>query len=613
MFHRKPGQISPKSHPAQQKLQQTSNTTAPQVKAAHPATLIQRAKAEPSSLSAKEVLALQSAIGNREVSRLLAGRSATKVQAKLTIGQPGDKYEQEADRVASQVVEQIHAPASAQSTQGQSVQRQEESEEEIQAKPSITDIQRSPLSPEVQREAMPEEDELQAKSILQRGEASTDLDAAINSARGGGQPLDAGLQRSMGQAMGADFSGVRVHTDAQSDQLNQSIQAKAFTTGQDVFFRQGAYEPGSRGGQELIAHELTHVVQQNAEATKTPLPSHQLPQHPSAKTPLSSVTNPTIQRTRYIVYRQLPLKKIVNKKDQNSAIKKIKAGLKQKFPLYEGEQREDYKNALLDALIAIGKEGNDVNLFKAHVAGINTSERKRVGNQAKGIAELEKKHMNNNVKWIGAHLVKDAWGGEDNLWNVVAWPQSTEDIWARKFEAPLDLAFQLGKADEAQIEIAVTKEDETWQQGPVHDALDAAINEETWEGREKNQNRLLDKKKLYAEMQVEKVRWNANRAVESVPEIVTARSSATPRFSFGPGDTMWNRARVLALIEIDNAINKVIEALKEGKVNKKALQNASSAEETAVKEGKKRFEEKKEADVKEKKNLSPTEYENDLL
>ena len=170
---------------------------------------------------------------------------ASPIQAKLTIGEPGDKYEQEADWVASQVVEQIHAPATAQSTQRQLVQRQEEKLEE-----------------------------LQAKSILQRwgsiggGDASTDLDTAINSARGGGQPLDVGLQRSMGQVMGADFSGVRVHTDATSDELNQSIQAKAFTTGQDVFFRQGAYEPGSRGGQELIAHELTHVVQQNGGAVR---------------------------------------------------------------------------------------------------------------------------------------------------------------------------------------------------------------------------------------------------------------------------------------------------------------------------------------------------------
>jgi hypothetical protein len=205
--------------------------------------------------------------------------SASPLQAKLTIGQPGDQYEQEADRVASQVVEQINAPASAQSTQGQSVQRQEEEpEEELQAKPEITALQREE-EPEEELQTKPEitplqrqeeePEELQAKSTLQRpeaiagGEASTDLDTAINSARGGGQPLDTGLQRSMGQAMGTDFSGVRVHTDTQADQLNQSIQAKAFTTGQDVFFRQGAYEPGSRGGQELIAHELTHVVQQS--------------------------------------------------------------------------------------------------------------------------------------------------------------------------------------------------------------------------------------------------------------------------------------------------------------------------------------------------------------
>jgi hypothetical protein len=204
------------------------------------------------------------------------------VQAKLTIGEPGDKYEQEADRVASQVVKQINSPEAASSSQGQSVQRREEPVEELQRQPSISDLQRTPLPLEVQREAMPAEEELQAKSILQRreaiagGEASTDLDTAINSARGGGQSLDAGLQRSMGQAMGADFSGVKVHTDAQSDQLNQSIQAKAFTTGQDVFFRQGEYNPGSRGGQELIAHELTHVVQQSGGAVqRSPLNSPQ--------------------------------------------------------------------------------------------------------------------------------------------------------------------------------------------------------------------------------------------------------------------------------------------------------------------------------------------------
>ncbi|WP_427161535.1 eCIS core domain-containing protein [Aliinostoc sp. HNIBRCY26] len=146
------------------------------------------------------------------------------VQAKLAIGAPGDKYEQEADRTAKLVVQRINAPAIARSTSEPSIQR---------------------------------------RGGLEGGEASTDLESAITSARSRGQPLDAGLQAKMSTAMGADFSGVRVHTDAQSDQLNRSIQAKAFTTGQDVFFRQGEYQPGSRGGQELIAHELTHVVQQS--------------------------------------------------------------------------------------------------------------------------------------------------------------------------------------------------------------------------------------------------------------------------------------------------------------------------------------------------------------
>ncbi len=171
------------------------------------------------------------------------------IQAKLTIGEPGDKYEQEADRAASQVVQHINASVPVMSSEGQSVQRTEApEEEEIQAKPENTSLQRM--------------------EVVAGGEASTDLDTAINSARGSGQSLDAGLQRTMGQAMGADFSGVKVHTDAQSDQLNQSIQAKAFTTGQDVFFRQGAYDPGSRGGKELIAHELTHVVQQSGEGVQ---------------------------------------------------------------------------------------------------------------------------------------------------------------------------------------------------------------------------------------------------------------------------------------------------------------------------------------------------------
>jgi Domain of unknown function (DUF4157) len=100
----------------------------------------------------------------------------------------------------------------------------------------------------------------------QTGPAELDDETAkrINQERSGGQPLETGLGQQMGAALQSDLSGVRVHTSPAADQLNRQLSAKAFTTGQDIFFRQGAYEPHSSGGQELIAHELTHVVQQSS-------------------------------------------------------------------------------------------------------------------------------------------------------------------------------------------------------------------------------------------------------------------------------------------------------------------------------------------------------------
>jgi len=88
----------------------------------------------------------------------------------------------------------------------------------------------------------------------------------ISEARGGGQTLDTTVQKQMGAAMGHDFSGVRVHTGSEAADLNRDLSAKSFTTGQDIFFQQGAYDPGSSSGQELLAHELTHVVQQSTGA-----------------------------------------------------------------------------------------------------------------------------------------------------------------------------------------------------------------------------------------------------------------------------------------------------------------------------------------------------------
>ncbi|MDY7051977.1 DUF4157 domain-containing protein, partial [Limnospira fusiformis] len=99
------------------------------------------------------------------------------------------------------------------------------------------------------------------------GEVAADFESSILREKGGGEPLDEHLQSQMGQAMGADFSGVRIHQNSPANQLNQSIQAKAFTTGRDIFFKQGEYRPESLDGQELIAHELTHTIQQSSAST----------------------------------------------------------------------------------------------------------------------------------------------------------------------------------------------------------------------------------------------------------------------------------------------------------------------------------------------------------
>ncbi|WP_392530488.1 DUF4157 domain-containing protein [Nostoc sp. C117] len=191
------------------------------------------------------------------------------IQPKLTIGKAGDKYEQEADTVARQVVQRLHAPIPSQTPDIS--QPKSEFVQRMKAKryQQSRGHQQAGISANIQRQTIPEE-ELQMKPMLQRKMAAApDLEASIEQARGGGQPLADNFRKPIEREFGgADFSKVKVHTDPTSDQLNQSIQARAFTTKQDVFFRQGAYNPGSREGQELIVHELTHVVQQNGDAVR---------------------------------------------------------------------------------------------------------------------------------------------------------------------------------------------------------------------------------------------------------------------------------------------------------------------------------------------------------
>lgn len=85
--------------------------------------------------------------------------------------------------------------------------------------------------------------------------------SALERLRGAGTRLPESVAGPMGEAMGADLSTVRVHADPEADQISRSLQATAFTHGQDIYFTQGSYAPGTQSGQRLLAHELAHVVQ----------------------------------------------------------------------------------------------------------------------------------------------------------------------------------------------------------------------------------------------------------------------------------------------------------------------------------------------------------------
>jgi hypothetical protein len=90
------------------------------------------------------------------------------------------------------------------------------------------------------------------------------LEARLQAAAGGGAPLAPTVQRQLEHGLSADLSQVRVHADPEADHLARAVQATAFTTGPDIYFRAGAYDPGSAAGMRLLAHEAAHTLQQAA-------------------------------------------------------------------------------------------------------------------------------------------------------------------------------------------------------------------------------------------------------------------------------------------------------------------------------------------------------------
>ena len=160
-------------------------------------------------------------------------KEVSALQPKLSVGQAGDPYEQEADRVADQVADNMHA------SNAPSIQTW------LETVPSR-------ITPLVMREG--------GGSVA----VSPRVEQGIQHTRGAGEAITQPVRVSMQQALGADFSGVRIHANGEADSLNRSLNARAFTTGKDIYFKGGEYQPESPAGQKLLAHELAHVVQQGA-------------------------------------------------------------------------------------------------------------------------------------------------------------------------------------------------------------------------------------------------------------------------------------------------------------------------------------------------------------
>ncbi len=216
------------------------------------------------------------------------------VQMKMAVSKPGDKLEQEADKMAGNVM-RMSAPASPvkeEKLQRQTDDKLQKKEEEKIQKATIPEekIQKKD-DDKIQKAALPEEkvqkkeeEKLQRKGGDGTSVASASMQSAIQGQTTGGQPLSTDVRGFMEPRFNADFGNVRIHSNAESAGLSNQLSARAFTYQNNIFFSRDQYQPGTSEGKQLLAHELTHTIQQG----------HAIQRSPQVST---TATQPHIQRS----------------------------------------------------------------------------------------------------------------------------------------------------------------------------------------------------------------------------------------------------------------------------------------------------------------------------
>ncbi|MDR0792149.1 MAG: DUF4157 domain-containing protein [Chitinophagaceae bacterium] len=202
-----------------------------------------------------------------------ATSAANFIQAKLTVGAVNDPMEKEADEMADHVMRMPDLSQSAPTIQRKCAKCEAEEK-----------AQRKEISPFIQRkvahgdESDEEEKKIQLKAMppfIQRKEttgaftAPNSVHGQINATKGSGSKMDSRTRSFMEQGFGTDFSNVNIHTDESAANMNRDLSAYAFTVGNDIYFNKNQYNPSSSDGKRLLAHELTHVMQQSTRESTT--------------------------------------------------------------------------------------------------------------------------------------------------------------------------------------------------------------------------------------------------------------------------------------------------------------------------------------------------------
>jgi hypothetical protein len=206
----------------------------------------------------ESIIHLQRTIGNQAVLRLMRTHNlgidfaTIPIQPKLKVSQPNDRYEQEADRVAEQVMNMPISDSVAPMSTAKEL-----------------NIDRKCSACEMMKEEKDQELNINRKPSSSPGfEASDEVMNEINNIRSGsGSPLDPNTKDFMQSRFHHDFSEVKIHSGEKAGRTSNSVNAFAYTVGNDIIFGEGQYRPDTFEGKRLLAHELTHVVQQTGSMT----------------------------------------------------------------------------------------------------------------------------------------------------------------------------------------------------------------------------------------------------------------------------------------------------------------------------------------------------------